>query len=46
MLFRSDDALVVIERSSRTPAITWPEGWADDGTKGYGETMLQFGGPA
>lgn len=42
----ADDALVVIERSSRTPAITWPEGWADDGTKGYGETVLQFGGPA
>lgn len=42
----TDDALVVIERSSRTPAVTWPEGWADDGTKGYGETVLQFGGPA
>lgn len=42
----ADDALVVIERSSRTPAVTWPEGWVDDGTKGYGETVLQFGGPA
>ena len=42
----ADDALVVIERSSRTPAITWPDGWADDGTKDYGETVLQFGGPA
>ena len=42
----ADDALVVIERSSRTRAVEWPEGWADDGTKSYGETMLQFGGPA
>lgn len=42
----SDDALVVIERSSRTRALTWPTGWADDGTKSYGETVLQFGGPA
>ncbi|ATG51762.1 16S rRNA (guanine(966)-N(2))-methyltransferase RsmD [Brachybacterium vulturis] len=42
----ADDALVVIERSSRTRPLEWPEGWADDGTKTYGETVLQFGGPA
>lgn len=42
----SDDALVVIERSSRTRPLTWPDGWGDDGTKSYGETVLQFGGPA
>jgi 16S rRNA (guanine966-N2)-methyltransferase len=42
----ADDALVVVERSSRTRALEWPEGWADDGTKPYGETVLQFGGPA
>ena len=42
----ADDALVVIERSSRTRPITWPEGWADDGTKSYGETVLHYGGPA
>ncbi|MDN5599398.1 MAG: 16S rRNA (guanine(966)-N(2))-methyltransferase RsmD [Brachybacterium sp.] len=42
----ADDALVVIERSSRTRLLEWPEGWADDGTKSYGETVLQFGGPA
>ncbi|QCR53819.1 16S rRNA (guanine(966)-N(2))-methyltransferase RsmD [Brachybacterium sp. SGAir0954] len=42
----ADDALVVIERSSRTRPITWPEGWADDGTKSYGETVLQYGGPS
>ena len=41
-----DEALVVIERSSRTRPIAWPEGWGDDGTKSYGETVLQFGGPA
>ena len=42
----ADDAVVVIERSSRTRPVVWPEGWADDGSKGYGETALQFGGPA
>ena len=42
----SDDALVVVERSSRTRALSWPTGWADDGTRNYGETVLQFGGPA
>lgn len=41
----SAGAVVVIERSSRTPPITWPEGFADDGTKAYGETVLQYGGP-
>lgn len=41
-----DEALVVVERSSRSRALDWPEGWADDGTKTYGETVLQFGGPA
>ncbi|MGO1226441.1 16S rRNA (guanine(966)-N(2))-methyltransferase RsmD [Brachybacterium sp. AOP42-C2-15] len=42
----AEDALVVIERSSRTRPVDWPEGWADDGSKEYGETALQFGGPA
>lgn len=41
----ADDALVVVERSSRTRPLEWPEGWADDGTKAYGETVLQYGGP-
>lgn len=39
------EALVVIERSSRSRPIAWPEGWGDDGTKTYGETVLQYGGP-
>lgn len=42
----TDDALVVIERSSRSRPIGWPGGWADDGAKAYGETVLQYGGPA
>lgn len=42
----TDDALVVIERSARSRPVTWPEGWADDGAKSYGDTVLQFGGPA
>lgn len=41
----TDDALVVIERSSRSRPIAWPGGWADDGAKAYGETVLQYGGP-
>lgn len=41
----TDDAVVVIERSSRTAPITWPAGFADDGTKSYGETVVQYGGP-
>lgn len=40
------EAVVVVERSSRTRPISWPDGYADDGTKSYGETALQYGGPA
>lgn len=39
------DAVVVIERSIRTAPLVWPEGWGDDGTKAYGETAVQYGGP-
>ncbi len=42
----SADAVVVVERSSRSRPISWPEGYADDGTKSYGETVVQYGGPA
>jgi 16S rRNA (guanine966-N2)-methyltransferase len=41
----TEDAVVVIERSSRSRPVTWPEGFLDDGTKTYGETVLQYGGP-
>jgi 16S rRNA (guanine966-N2)-methyltransferase len=37
------EALVVLERSSRGPAPTWPEGFAGERTRRYGETMLWYG---
>src|SRR4051794_36179859 len=37
------DALVVVERSGRGPGIEWPEGFAADRTKKYGETLLWYG---
>jgi 16S rRNA (guanine966-N2)-methyltransferase len=36
-------ALVVVERSSRSPAPAWPEGLTADRTKRYGETSLWYG---
>lgn len=38
------DAVIVIERSSRSVPVTWPEGFLDDGVKSYGETVIQYGG--
>jgi 16S rRNA (guanine966-N2)-methyltransferase len=35
-------ALVVVERSSRSPEPTWPEGFVDTRTKRYGETTLWY----
>ncbi len=37
------DALVVVERSSRGPDLVWPEGYAADRTRKYGETTLWYG---
>jgi 16S rRNA (guanine966-N2)-methyltransferase len=37
-----DDALVIVERSSRSDDLTWPEQPADVWTKNYGETVLHF----
>ncbi len=37
------DALVVVERSSRGPDLVWPEGFAADRTRKYGETTLWYG---
>ena len=37
------DALVVVERSSRGPALPWPEGLRADRTRKYGETTLWYG---
>jgi 16S rRNA (guanine966-N2)-methyltransferase len=36
-------ALVVVERSSRSPEPTWPDGFTDQRHKRYGETMLWYG---
>ena len=36
-------ALVVVERSSRGPALTWPVGIEGERTKSYGETVLWYG---
>lgn len=38
----SEDALVVVERSSRSPEPTWPPQWEQTGRKSYGETVLWF----
>jgi 16S rRNA (guanine966-N2)-methyltransferase len=36
-------ALVVVERSSRGPGITWPHGLTGERERKYGETMLWYG---
>jgi 16S rRNA (guanine966-N2)-methyltransferase len=36
-------ALVVVERSSRGPGLTWPDGLVGDRTRKYGETTLWYG---
>ena len=41
----TDDALVVVERSSRTPEPRWPAGWEPEGERRYGETRIWFAGP-
>ena len=39
------DALVVVERSARSPRPTWPSGLQHLGTRTYGETSLHLGEP-
>ncbi len=39
----TQDAMVVVERSSRSPEPQWPEGLLDARSKRYGETMLWYG---
>ncbi len=39
------DAFVVVERSSRSPQPTWPEGLELSGEKRYGETAVWFAEP-
>ncbi|MBN0041227.1 16S rRNA (guanine(966)-N(2))-methyltransferase RsmD [Cellulosimicrobium cellulans] len=38
-------AVVVVERSTRTPEPTWPAGWEVLARKDYGETTVYFVGP-
>lgn len=38
-------AVVVVERSTRTPEPTWPSGWELVAHKDYGETAVFFVGP-
>ena len=38
----SGDALVVVERSARTPEPLWPEGLVGSGERRYGETKMWF----
>ena len=40
----SDDALVVVERSSRSPEPRWPAGLEREGERRYGETRVWFAG--
>ena len=39
------EAFVVVERSSRSPQPTWPEGLELSGEKRYGETTVWFAEP-
>lgn len=38
----AQDALVVVERSSRSGAPAWPEGYEPERVRTYGETLLAF----
>ena len=40
----ADDALVIVERSTRSPEPTWPTGWTAEKVRRYGETALWFAG--
>ncbi len=42
----ADDAVVVVERSSRTPEPTWPAGLERTDRRAYGETVVWFAAPA
>jgi 16S rRNA (guanine966-N2)-methyltransferase len=39
----ADDALVIVERGSRSPEPAWPEGLAGERCRRYGETTLWYG---
>ena len=39
----AEDALVVVERSARSPEPTWPAGVDPERSRTYGETVLWYG---
>ncbi len=39
----AEEAIVVVERSSRTAELTWPPGYVEGRVRRYGETLLLFG---
>jgi 16S rRNA G966 N2-methylase RsmD len=39
----SEDATVVVERASRSGAITWPLGWSEHRRRRYGDSTLWYG---
>jgi 16S rRNA (guanine966-N2)-methyltransferase len=39
----ADDGIIVVERSSRTAAFTWPGELERQWQKGYGETVIYYG---
>jgi 16S rRNA (guanine966-N2)-methyltransferase len=41
----TQDVLVVVERSSRSPEPPWPVEWELEGERRYGETKVWFAGP-
>jgi 16S rRNA (guanine966-N2)-methyltransferase len=41
----TEDALVVVERSARSPEPRWPVDWELEGERRYGETKVWFAGP-
>jgi 16S rRNA (guanine966-N2)-methyltransferase len=41
----AEDALVVVERSARSPEPTWPDRMEAEGERRYGETRVWFAGP-
>lgn len=40
------DALVVVERPRRAPAVAWPDGLVGERQRHYGQTVLWYGRPA
>jgi 16S rRNA (guanine966-N2)-methyltransferase len=39
----ADGAVVVVERSTRSPVPSWPDGMVPDRSRRYGDTVLHYG---